>query len=56
MAPAIRLAKEYVAESLAAGPKIGRGPGPLNHFSRYYAWDEPATENATPPEKGLAKT
>ncbi|MDR0548523.1 MAG: bifunctional hydroxymethylpyrimidine kinase/phosphomethylpyrimidine kinase [Deltaproteobacteria bacterium] len=35
---AARLAKKYVANGFFDEPKLGHGPGPLNHFHAYYAW------------------
>jgi hypothetical protein len=43
---AVRSAKFYVAQAILSGPNLGHGPGPLNHFHRYYFWEE------TPPRKG----
>jgi hydroxymethylpyrimidine/phosphomethylpyrimidine kinase len=34
LAEAVPLAQEYVAGAMRAGPDVGRGPGPLNHFWR----------------------
>jgi hydroxymethylpyrimidine/phosphomethylpyrimidine kinase len=34
LAEAVPLAQEYVAGAMRAGPDVGRGYGPLNHFWR----------------------
>lgn len=36
---AVRLAKDYVTEGLRQSIKLGLGPGPLNHFHRYYHFE-----------------
>ena len=36
----VGLAKEYVAEGLRRSINLGHGPGPLNHFHRYYHFDQ----------------
>lgn len=36
---AIGRAKDYVTEGLRQSIKLGRGPGPLNHFHRYYHFE-----------------
>lgn len=36
---AVGLAKKYVTEALKHSFKPGRGPGPLNHFHRYYNFE-----------------
>jgi hydroxymethylpyrimidine kinase/phosphomethylpyrimidine kinase len=33
---AIPLAKQYVSEAILSAPRLGRGRGPLNHFSRWF--------------------
>ncbi|MDR2443238.1 MAG: bifunctional hydroxymethylpyrimidine kinase/phosphomethylpyrimidine kinase [Deltaproteobacteria bacterium] len=37
---AVKLAKLFVAGALATSIKLGRGPGPLNHFYHFYNYTE----------------
>ncbi|MDR2387762.1 MAG: bifunctional hydroxymethylpyrimidine kinase/phosphomethylpyrimidine kinase [Deltaproteobacteria bacterium] len=38
LGPAIEAAKEFVASAMADSVQVGRGPGPLNHFYKFYSF------------------
>ncbi|MDR2142138.1 MAG: bifunctional hydroxymethylpyrimidine kinase/phosphomethylpyrimidine kinase [Deltaproteobacteria bacterium] len=43
---AVRAAKAYVAQAFLSAPRLGRGPGPLNHFHQFYGWREPTDDRS----------